>query len=199
MVNKTRNKRDFFSALANEWSFREVDWNRLNRALSFITFQPGDCVADIGCGTGIIIPALKSAVSPNGDVYCIDFSEEMLIEAKKEKLNSGVYYITADGEELPLKNDFSHHVVCLAVFAHFTHKEAALNEFHRILRPNGIVSIIHLIGSTELAEIHKKAGQPIENDLLPQQEELEQLFSNAGFHSPKIIDEPELYFAQAKK
>ena len=48
------------------------------RAVRLLDLRAGQCVLEVGCGTGRNIPFLEAAVGPEGKIYGIDLSEGML-------------------------------------------------------------------------------------------------------------------------
>ena len=52
-------RRDFFNALAPEWSDRKPDMQKLEKALARVSFTSAGRIADIGCGTGMIAEYLS--------------------------------------------------------------------------------------------------------------------------------------------
>lgn len=52
------------------------------KAVSRLELRPGDCVLEIGCGTGRNLSLLREAVGPDGHIYGVDMSEGMLRKAK---------------------------------------------------------------------------------------------------------------------
>ncbi len=85
---------------ARVMSFRSADWleredrvaqEEPQRVIATLGVQPGDTVADIGCGTGFFTRRLARAVSPGGEVYAVDVQPEMLAKLQ--------HYATAEGIE----------------------------------------------------------------------------------------------------
>ncbi len=98
----------------------------------------GKKILDLGCGTGrhAIFLAKKGAV-----VIGIDFSSEMLREAKKNakrsrvKINFKKRDIT---KKLPFKNNSFDIVLCSLVFNHIKNLAPIFKEVSRILKPSGV-------------------------------------------------------------
>jgi demethylmenaquinone methyltransferase/2-methoxy-6-polyprenyl-1,4-benzoquinol methylase len=52
-------------------------------AVDRLSLKHGDCVLDVGCGTGRSFPFLREAVGPSGRIYGVDLSAGMLWKARK--------------------------------------------------------------------------------------------------------------------
>jgi ubiquinone/menaquinone biosynthesis C-methylase UbiE len=52
-------------------------------AVDRLSLKPGDCVLDVGCGTGRNFPFLREAIGPSGRIYGVDLSAGMLRKARK--------------------------------------------------------------------------------------------------------------------
>ena len=72
---------------ADYMSFRGADWlergeriqeEQPERVLEAMGLQPGDVVADVGCGSGYYARQIAPRVQPGGKVYCEDIQPEML-------------------------------------------------------------------------------------------------------------------------
>jgi ubiquinone/menaquinone biosynthesis C-methylase UbiE len=192
-------KRAYFNKLADEWQNRQVSENKIQKFISLISFKRGQCILDIGCGTGILAPLLNKIVNPGGLVLEMDFAQQMVLRAKQKFNISGVYFLAGNGETLPFSSGSFNHVICFASFPHFENKGQALGEIHRVLKVRGSLSIVHLMGSKELEELHQKIGGPIAEDLLPEKNKLQQMLRHAGFHDIYAIDKPEIFLAKAIK
>jgi len=66
--------------------FREFKYRKM--AIQQLQLQPGDTVVEIGCGTGLNIPLLVSAVGPEGKVIGVDLTDKMLAEAKSRVIKN---------------------------------------------------------------------------------------------------------------
>ena len=45
--------------------------------------RPGECVLEVGCGGGLLLPAIASAVGPSGRVVGIDISADQIDAARR--------------------------------------------------------------------------------------------------------------------
>jgi ubiquinone/menaquinone biosynthesis C-methylase UbiE len=52
-------------------------------AVDCLSLKPGDCVLEVGCGSGRNFPFLCAAVGPTGCIYGVDLSAGMLRRARK--------------------------------------------------------------------------------------------------------------------
>ncbi len=103
----------------------------------------GAKMLDVAGGTGDIstqyyLHALRK--NKQVDITVTDRNSEMLAEGKKRALNRGITELAwqeADAEALPFE-DNSFDVVTIAFgIRNVTHKDKALQEFHRVLKPGG--------------------------------------------------------------
>lgn len=54
------------------------------RAIDQLGLQAGDCVLDIGCGTGLNFPHLRQRIGPAGHIVGVDASDSMLAQARRK-------------------------------------------------------------------------------------------------------------------
>jgi ubiquinone/menaquinone biosynthesis C-methylase UbiE len=72
-----------YRGLAPRYDHRTRWINRIrHRAIEALDVREGDCVLDVGCGTGWCIPPLLEAVGATGHVIAFDPSPEMLAVAR---------------------------------------------------------------------------------------------------------------------
>lgn len=106
--------------------------------------RPGQKVLDIAGGTGDLALAFAPQVAPGGLVIHTDINEAMLLEGRNRLLDKGVSLPTAvcDAEQLPFANA-SFDVVSVAFgLRNMTHKDAALREMARVLKPGGKLLVL---------------------------------------------------------
>ena len=107
--------------------------------------KEGDYVLDYGCGPGFVtIPAAK-IVGSQGMVYALDIHPAALIiikkKIKKHKLKNVKPIITEDETGLP---DESIDITLLFnVIFMIKNQEKLIDELHRILKKDGIISIVN--------------------------------------------------------
>ncbi|GAB17678.1 putative methyltransferase [Gordonia effusa NBRC 100432] len=94
-------------------------------------------IADVGCGTGILADRIQTELHPEA-MYGIDLSTGMLAKARAR--SSEITWLNSPAEDLPL-DDSSVDAITSTTAFHLFDRAAALNDFHRALRPGGIVVI----------------------------------------------------------
>jgi len=61
--------------------FREFAYRK--HAVANLNLEPGDCVVDVGCGTGLNFAFLQEKVGPEGRIVGVDLTAEMLDRASE--------------------------------------------------------------------------------------------------------------------
>jgi demethylmenaquinone methyltransferase/2-methoxy-6-polyprenyl-1,4-benzoquinol methylase len=90
-------------------------------------------------------------------------------------------------------------VVCHQVFPHFDDQPAALARLASLLKPGGVLVIVHFVSATEINDTHRKAGTVIEGDLLPPADQMRRLIAQAGLSLEAFADDDLGYFLKARK
>jgi demethylmenaquinone methyltransferase/2-methoxy-6-polyprenyl-1,4-benzoquinol methylase len=106
--------------------------------------RPGQSVLDIAGGTGDLALAFAPKVGKTGRVVHTDINQAMLREGRNRLLDQGVALPTlvCDAEFLPFP-DASFDVVTVAFgLRNMTHKEQALAEMCRVLKPMGKLLVL---------------------------------------------------------
>jgi demethylmenaquinone methyltransferase / 2-methoxy-6-polyprenyl-1,4-benzoquinol methylase len=106
--------------------------------------KAGDRVLDIAGGTGDLARAFAKQVGSQGVVVHTDINASMLAVGRDRLLDEGLALPTAvcDAEQLPF-GDASFDLVSVAFgLRNMTHKERALAEMARVLRPGGRLLVL---------------------------------------------------------
>ena len=111
-------------------------------------------VLDLGCGVGIDSQMAGLSMKPPGRVIGMDITRELLYHAKEYSRSHPVcHWVTGDGEQLPLRSECIDLVTANGSFNLMPHKEQALTEIYRVLKPGGYLSLADLIAVGEMEPI----------------------------------------------
>ena len=176
----------------------EQDTTKLKRMARRLNIKPGSTVLDVGTGTGVFIPFLLSKIGRNGQIVALDFAEEMLRKAQAKGCNRNIDYLHADVTNIPLRDNIFDVTVCYASFPHFQDKSRALTEINRVTKSGGKLLIYHTSNRARINEIHCQVPA-LANDLIPDEGEMQEMLSMAGFVDIKIEDNSGSYLASARK
>jgi len=106
--------------------------------------REGQIVLDIAGGTGDLARAFAKKVGPQGTVVHTDINEAMLRQGRNRLIDEGLVLPTliCDGERLPFATG-SFDLVCVAFgLRNMTHKDKALAEMNRVLKPGGRLLVL---------------------------------------------------------
>lgn len=106
--------------------------------------RPGHRVLDIAGGTGDLARTFAKRVAPGGMVVHTDINEAMLRTGRDRLTDEGMVLPTSlcDAEKLPFASD-SFDIVTLAFgLRNMTHKDLALKEMCRVLKPGGRLLVL---------------------------------------------------------
>ena len=191
--------RAYFNQKAASWdgTSSERDTTKLERMAKRLDIKPGSTVLDVGTGTGAFIPFLLSEIGKGGRIVALDFAEKMLRRARAKGFNGNIDYLCADVTNIPLGNEIFDIIVCYSSFPHFQDKSRALAEMKRVIKRGGRLLICHTSSRASINEIHRQIPA-VENDIIPDEGEMQIILSTAGFIEIKI-DDGESYLASARK
>jgi demethylmenaquinone methyltransferase/2-methoxy-6-polyprenyl-1,4-benzoquinol methylase len=116
--------------------------------------QEGDRALDIAGGTGDLALAFSKKVGKSGQVVHTDINEAMLRTGRNRLLDAGVALPTmvCDAEKLPFVDGYFNLVSVAFGLRNMTHKDIALVEIYRVLKPGGKLLVLEF----------SKVAQPLE-------------------------------------
>ena len=117
-------------------------WKRF--ALTVARPRAGERALDVATGSGDLAAALARAVGPRGEVWATDVNSRMLERGRDRLLDAGVVVpaVQCDAERLPFPAGYFHCVTVGFGLRNMTHKERALAEMARVLRPGGRLVVL---------------------------------------------------------
>ncbi len=106
--------------------------------------RPGDRVLDLAGGTGDLARAFAKKVGSSGTVVHTDINEAMLQRGRDRLLDEGVVLPTVicDAEVLPFPTASFDLVSVAFGLRNMTHKDRALAEMNRVLKPGGRLLVL---------------------------------------------------------
>ena len=148
--DKASRVRGVFDSVAKRYDvMNDVMSMGLHRAWKAYTvavanLKTGDKVLDIAGGTGDLARAFARKVGDSGLVLLTDINEEMLRTGRDRLLDEGLALPTTvcDAEKLPYKTGSFDLVSVAFGLRNMTHKDLALAEMCRVLRPGGRLLVL---------------------------------------------------------
>ena len=148
--DKARRVRGVFDSVASKYDLMNdlmsVGMHRAWKAYTVMVanVRPGQRVLDIAGGTGDLALAFAPKVGPTGQVVHTDINEAMLREGRDRLLNAGVSLPTlvCDAEHLPFADAHFDLVTVAFGLRNMTHKDNALREMNRVLKPGGKLLVL---------------------------------------------------------
>jgi demethylmenaquinone methyltransferase/2-methoxy-6-polyprenyl-1,4-benzoquinol methylase len=113
-------------------------------AVTVANVRDGDKVLDIAGGTGDLARAFARQAGSTGCVMLSDINEAMLRVGRDRLLDEGLVLpsLACDGEKLPFRSDSFDLVSVAFGLRNMTHKDRALSEMCRVLRPGGRLLVL---------------------------------------------------------
>ncbi|MBE2261837.1 MAG: bifunctional demethylmenaquinone methyltransferase/2-methoxy-6-polyprenyl-1,4-benzoquinol methylase UbiE [Burkholderiaceae bacterium] len=147
---KARKVRGVFDSVASRYDvMNDLMSMGLHRAWKAYTvmvanLQEGQRVLDIAGGTGDLALAFAPKVGRTGQVVHTDINEAMLRTGRDRLLDAGVVLPTlvCDAEKLPLPDNHFDVVSVAFGLRNMTHKDVALSEMNRVLKPGGKLLVL---------------------------------------------------------
>jgi demethylmenaquinone methyltransferase/2-methoxy-6-polyprenyl-1,4-benzoquinol methylase len=147
---KAHRVKDVFSSVADKYDLmNDLMSAGLHRLWKAFTLQvagarTGDRVLDIAGGTGDLASSFRKAVGPTGEVWLTDINNAMLTRGRDRLLDEGRLGPVAqcDAEKLPFPDNYFDIVTVAFGLRNMTHKEQALAEMRRVLRPGGRLLVL---------------------------------------------------------
>ena len=106
--------------------------------------RPGMKVLDVAGGTGDLARAFARRVGPTGEVWLTDINASMLTVGRDRMVDDGLLQPAAlcDAERLPFPDGYFDRVSVAFGLRNMTHKDVALAEMTRVLKPGGRLYVL---------------------------------------------------------
>lgn len=163
-----------------------------NNPQPFVELKRGEVVLDLGCGGGLDLYFYAQAAGPDGKVYGLDISEDMVGRAKQNMEKAGVKNVEislGESDRLPFSDNFFNLVASNGIYNLSPDKEAVMREVFRVLKQGGRTVFCEIVLKESLSEAEKKdandwfrciGGALVESDFLS-------LMKKAGFKNIEVI------------
>ena len=147
---KTLRVRDVFDSVAKRYDvmndLMSMGLHRMWKAytVAVAALRDGDRVLDVAGGTGDLAQAFARQVGTAGMVVHTDINEAMLREGRDRLIDQGLVLPTTicDAESLPFRTGTFDLLSVAFGLRNMTHKERALTEMQRVLRPGGRLLVL---------------------------------------------------------
>lgn len=156
-------REEALAALEHPGREREQDpiafWRRVG-------LHGGETVVDVGAGTGFFSFPAAASVGPQGQVYAVEISSELvdlLTERREARHALNLYPVLSEAAAIPLTDGIAD-VVLMANMLHDA-PPSTIREAIRLLRPEGVFIDV------DWKRIETPGGPPIELRLRPQEAE----------------------------
>jgi demethylmenaquinone methyltransferase/2-methoxy-6-polyprenyl-1,4-benzoquinol methylase len=216
-AEKARRVAEVFTSVAQRYDLmNDLMSGGLHRAWKAYTIarsgvREGSRVLDVAGGTGDLSLAFARKVGPRGQVWLTDINNAMLTHGRDRLCDKGFMLPVAqcDAEKLPFPDDYFDCITVAFGLRNMTHKETALAEMYRVLRPGGRLLVLEFSQVWKpLAPVYDfysfkiipKVGQIITQDedsyrylaesirMHPDQETLKEMMEQAGLENVEYFN-----------
>ncbi len=126
-------KQEYWQQVNRQYE-HQVESLTLNQLLR--QFPVFERLLDAGCGFGRLFPAYAERAR---SFILMDYSADLLAQAKSDIQSSVVTYVQGNLYEIPLPDRSVDAVVTIRTLHHFQKPESLISQFHRVLLPGGIL------------------------------------------------------------
>jgi demethylmenaquinone methyltransferase/2-methoxy-6-polyprenyl-1,4-benzoquinol methylase len=147
---KVRHVRRVFDSVAGRYDLMNdvmsLGLHRVWKAIAIAQAQirEGQSILDVASGTGDLAMAFAQRVGPAGSVVMTDINAQMLARGRDRLIDAGypVPAVVCDAEHLPFADRTFDRVMVAFGLRNMTHKDRALAEMYRVLKPQGKLLVL---------------------------------------------------------
>lgn len=142
----------YFKSMSLIFRIRDLILPRRD-VLEEVGIKPGFHVLDYGCGPGAYISALGRLLGTSGKIYALDINPLAIRAVQKIALREKIENLETiqSDRETGLPDNSLDVVLLYDVFHGLSNPRGVLEEIHRVLKPDGILSFSdHHIGEDEI-------------------------------------------------
>jgi ubiquinone/menaquinone biosynthesis C-methylase UbiE len=186
----------YFDSLASTWdSLEHADPKEVEALFDQLDLRPGEKVLDIACGTGVVTGLIHHYT--NATVIGIDFSKEMIAEAKKKYAACPwAVFQAVDFLRFAPKEQFNYAIIYDA-YPHFLQPELVGRQLSSLLVKGGRFAIVHSLSREQLKEHHDGHCPAFSRDLKAPKEEAR--FFEKDFHILSAKEDDHSYLIIGEK
>lgn len=169
--------------IAHVMGFVAADWlerpnreeeEKLSTLVRELKLQPGQVVADIGAGSGVISLMMAKEVGETGKVIAVDIQQNMLDLLSDKILNQGiknVELVLGDEKSPKLEPESVDLALMVDVYHEFEYPYETILDLSKAIRPGGRVALVEyrmedpnvpikLVHKMSVAQVKKEIGLP---------------------------------------
>jgi arsenite methyltransferase len=157
--------------------------------LALAELRKGERVLDLGSGAGPDVIRAAEQVGPDGVVWGLDMTDEMLALAQENAVGiRNAHFLKGDIERVPLPADSVDIAISNCVINLSTDKPAVFRELARVLAPGGRAAISDIVAENRLTQAERSERGSYCGCIAGalSREEYEQLLREAGFDDVSV-------------
>lgn len=136
--------------------YTSIQKQKYREVFSHVNLSEYKIILDVGAGTGLLLDFYNERVQ---DIFCCDFSFNMLMEGKKKHKNG--FFICSDIESLPFRKGSFDLSTSFSVIQNVQNIDKMISEKFDVLRENGelvLTALKNKFDKNKLKHIIDKAG-----------------------------------------
>ena len=139
-----------------------AEWQKPGEVVDALSLSDGDCVVEVGSGTGYFTRLISRSVGDQGKVVAVD-SQERMLDALRARCDAegltNVQLVAAPGEASTVEGGIAEVVFLANVTHEFDDLHLALREARRVIRPGGRIAVL------DWARKESDVGPPLDHRL----------------------------------